>query len=81
MSESTIKKKIFLAKLVDYVVFAAVAAFGLWGILYSDKPVMISAIALAGLFVVNRLGNYTMTKVTILQQELAKVEREKTRAI
>ena len=42
---------------------------------------MISAIALAGLFVVNRLGNYTMTKVTILQQELAKVEREKTRAI
>ena len=70
-----------MAKTLDYLVFAAVAAFGLWGVLYSEKPVMMSAIALAGLFVVNRLGNYTMTKVTILQQDLAKLEREHSKPL
>lgn len=76
MNQGQIKSKILVARTVDFMVFGIVVAFGAWGIFYSGKPALMGGIALAGLFVVNRLGNYTMTKVTILRQDLLKLERE-----
>lgn len=76
MNEGQIKSKILMARAVDYFIFAAVVAFGVWGVMYSGKPAIMGGIALAGLFLVNRLGNYTMTKITILRQEIVKLERE-----
>ena len=77
MNESAIKRKIFTAKALDWFLFASVIGFAYWGVMYSGEPVIMSGIALAGLFIVSKIGNYTMTKVTILRQELTKLEREK----
>ena len=81
MTIGQLRRKIILTRTLDYFVFAAVTAFGVWGVMYSGKPAIMGGIALGGLFVVNRLGNYTITKITIMEQDIARLEREKGKAI
>ena len=64
MDESQLKLRIFLMRLVDWVLLILVFSAGVYSILYAEKNREMMALgSVAALFLVNKLGSYTNTKI------------------
>ena len=64
MDESGLKIRIFLMRLLDWILLLAVFSTGVYAIVYAPKNGEIIALgSVAALFLVNKLGSYTNTKI------------------
>jgi len=76
MNEGQIKTKIFLMQAVDWSLLIAVISVGLYSILYdAGKHKLLIFAAIFGLFLVNKLGNFTVTTIARLRVDLEKQRR------
>jgi hypothetical protein len=65
-----VKTKIFLMQSLDWVMFIAVAAFGVYCALYAERRELMATVALCGLLLVNKLGSHIRTKIAMLNVDL-----------
>ena len=77
MNESQIKSRIFIIRSVDFAFLIAVFGLGYYSVRYSEHGAIMGAVTLAGLFLVNRLGNYSSAKIASLRIQARKLEKEK----
>ena len=82
MDESGLKVRIFIMRLVDWLLLIAVFSTGIYAIVYSPKNGEIIALcSVAALFLVNKLGSYTNTKIAQMRVnfdiEKRRLERER----
>jgi hypothetical protein len=70
MNTGQVKARIFLLKMLDWVVFVAIVATGIYFILNSERSEIIGLGALAGLLLVSKLGDYTKQKIARLTVDL-----------
>ncbi len=70
MDEGQVKTKIFLMQSLDWALFIAVVSLGIYAVLHAENRALMGFAALVGLFLVNKLGNYTMTKINTLRLEM-----------
>jgi hypothetical protein len=75
MNAGSIKVKILIIQLIDWVLLLGVFGMGIYAVLYSDDPTKYGLIALAGLWLLHMLGQYSVTKLTRLRMELSKIEK------
>jgi len=75
MNEGQLKIKIFLIQTLDWSLLIAVFCIGIYGVLYSENKGLMATIALAGLFLVNRLGLITIHKIATLRVDLEQLRR------
>jgi hypothetical protein len=76
MNETQVKIKIFIMRTVDWLLLIAVFATGIWAIVYAEQGEMVALASIVGLFFVNKLGNYTNTKIAAMKVDL-EIERRK----
>ena len=81
MDETGLKVRIFIMRLVDWLLLIAVFTTGIYAIVYSPKNgEMIALGSVAALFLVNKLGSYTNTKIAQMRVnfgiEKRRIERE-----
>lgn len=68
MDESGLKIRIFIMRAVDWMLLLAVFSTGVYAIVYSPKNGEIIALgAVAALFLVNKLGSFTNTKIASMK--------------
>ena len=68
MDDTQLKVKIFLMRLVDWILLIAVFSTGVYAIVYAPKNGEIIALgSVAALFLVNKLGSYTNTKIASMK--------------
>lgn len=79
MSEGNVKTKILIIKSIDWAILIAVFAAGVYGVLYYENHKLMALAAFLGLFLVNRLGNYTTSKIAALKVDMEIEERHKKR--
>ena len=79
MNEGQIKIRIFLIRGADLLFLLAVLFLGLYFVLYSEFDILMGIATIIGLFLVNKSGHYSITKIVILRQELKKLQREHNR--
>lgn len=82
MDDTNLKIKIFLMRLVDWILLIAVFSTGTYAIVYAPKNGEIIALAsVAALFLVNKLGHFTNTKIASMKVdydiEKQRLERER----
>lgn len=70
MNEGQLKTKIFLMRAVDWLLFIAVMAFGVYSVAYAENPGIMIWLALFGLIIVSRFGDFLREKVALLNQIL-----------
>lgn len=70
MNETQVKIKIFLLRLMDWILLLAVSGTAIWAIVYAENGEMIAMASLVGLYLVNRLGHYTNTKIAAMRVDL-----------
>jgi len=70
MNTGQVKVRIFLLKMLDWVVFIAIVATGIYFILNSERSEIIGLGVLAGLLLVSKLGDYTKQKIARLTVDL-----------
>jgi len=70
MNTGQVKTKIFMLKMLDWVVFLAVVFAAGYFIMNSDNSEMIGLSALVGLLVVSKLGDYTKQKIARLNVDM-----------
>ncbi len=75
MTAGSIKVKILIIQLIDWTLLLGVFGMGIYAVLYSDDPAKYGLIALAGLWLLHMLGRYSVTKLTRLRMELAKIKK------
>ena len=75
MSAGSIKLKILIIQLIDWTLLLGVFGMGIYAVLYSDDAAKYGLIALAGLWLLHMLGQYSVTKLTRLRLELEKLKR------
>ncbi len=76
MDEGQVKTKIFLMQSLDWALFIAVVSLGIYAVIYAENRALMGFAALVGLFLVNKLGNYTMMKINTLRLEMKIQKRE-----
>ena len=81
MHESQIKTRIFLIRTVDFAFLIAVFSLGYYSVRYSEQGAIMGAVTLFGLFLVNRLGNYSSARIASLRLQMKKLEKEKKDAL
>ena len=67
MNETRMKIKIFLMRAVDWILLIAVFGTAIYAIVYAEEGEMIALASIVGLFFVNKLGNYTNTKIAAIR--------------
>lgn len=68
MDDTSLKVKILLMRLVDWILLIAVFSTGVYAIVYAPKNGEIIALAsVAALFLVNKLGSFTNTKIASMK--------------
>ena len=82
MDDTQLKIKIFLMRLLDWILLIAVFATGVYAIVYEpENGEIIALAAVAALFLVNKLGSFTNTKIASMKVnfeiEKRKMERER----
>lgn len=70
------KAKIFIIQALDWILFLAVISFGVYSVLYSEKPELMAITALFGLFLVAKFGDYTKKKIARFQVD-ERIERNR----
>ena len=76
MDEGQVKTKIFLMQSLDWALFIAVVSLGIYAVIYAENRALMGFAALVGLFLVSKLGNYTMVKINTLRLEMKIQKRE-----
>jgi uncharacterized membrane protein len=76
MNEGQIKTKIFLIKAADYLLLIAIFCIAIYTYLNPQNINMLVTIILIGLFILNRVGHFTLAKIALLRIELEKLKRE-----
>jgi len=82
MDDTSLKVKIFVMRLIDWILLIAVFSTGTYAIVYAPKNGEIIALAsVAALFLVNKLGSFTNTKIASMKvnYEIAKRTQERER--
>ena len=77
MNEGQIKTRIILIKTADYLLIFAVIGFAIYAFKTGEHLNMMMTGVLLGLLLVNRVGNFTLKKISLLKIELDKIERQK----
>jgi hypothetical protein len=75
MNEEQIKIKIFLIQAVDWSLLIAVFSIGIYCFFDPENRGLMTTIALVGLFLVNRLGQFTINKIAALRADMSKLQR------
>jgi hypothetical protein len=70
MNKGQVKVRIAILKMLDWVVFIAIIATGMYFILNSERSEIIGLGVLAGLLLVSKLGDYTKQKIARLTVDL-----------
>ena len=76
MNEGQIKIKIFLIQVVDWLFLISVFSVGINAVFFSENLNLMVTIFLAGLFLLNGLGQITLNKIATLRMELEKIHNE-----
>jgi len=76
MNVGQIKIRILVIRSIDWSVLLAVFALGGYAVLYSEQATLMGAATLVGLFFVNKLGNFSTTKIKGLQVQLKRLLHE-----
>lgn len=77
MDETGLKVRIFFMRLLDWLLLIAVFSTGIYAIVYSPKNgEMIALASVAALFLVNKLGSYTNTKIAQMRVNF-KIEKQR----
>ena len=76
MNEGQIKIQIILIKSVDYLLLIAVFSLAIYTYLNPQNINMLVTIILLGLFLLNRVGHFTIAKIALLKIDLEKLKRE-----
>ena len=79
MNEGQIKTRIFIIRAIDTSFLLAVFATGVYAVLYSEHGTMMGIVSLIGLFLVNRLGNFSTRKIIDLRDQLKKLQEKDKR--
>ena len=77
MNEGQIKARIFLIKSVDYLLIIAVMSLAVYALNHRENMNLLMTAFLLGLMLVNRVGNFTLSKIAVLRIEMEKLKREK----
>ena len=78
MDDTGLKIRIFIMRLVDWILLLAVFSTGVYAIVYSPKNGEIIALgAVAALFLVNKLGSFTNTKIASMKVNFEIEKRRK----
>ena len=76
MDATQLKIRIFLLRLLDWILLLAVFSTGVYAIVYADQHGEYIALAsVAALFLVNKLGSYTNTKIATMKVNFEIEER------
>lgn len=76
MNEGQIKIKIFLIQVVDWSFLIAVFSVGVYAVLNPENRNLMVAVFLIGLFLLNRFGEKSLSKIASLRMELDKLHNE-----
>jgi len=74
-SQKQLKVKIFLIRLIDWSIIIAITAFGISYTLSSKNPQIAALIAIIGLAIVNRFGQWSVTEIARLQTILRRLQK------
>jgi len=77
MNEGQIKTQIFLIKAADSLLVVVVFGLAIYTYLNPQNMNMMVTLVILGLFILNRLGHFTLDKIARLRHDLDKLEREK----
>jgi len=75
MNPGTIKTKIFILQLLDWVLLIGVMGGGIYAVLHSANRPLIAVLALAGLILVNQFGQWSLTKIAGHKHTLKQLQR------
>jgi len=70
MNKGQVKIRIFLLQMLDWLMFIAITAAGIYLLLNSDRPAMVGLAVLAGLLLVSKVGDYTKQKIARLNVDM-----------
>ena len=76
MNEGQIKIKIFLIQVVDWSFLIAVFSVGVYAVLNPENRNLMVTVFLIGLFLLNRFGEKSLSKIASLRMELDKLHNE-----
>ncbi len=76
MNEGQIKIKIFLIQVVDWSFLIAVFSIGVYAVLNPENRNLMVTVFLIGLFLLNRFGEKSLSKIASLRMELDKLHIE-----
>ena len=76
MNETRIKIKIFILRLIDWILLIAVFGTAVWAIVYAEHGEVIAMASLVGLLLVSKLGSYTNTKIAAMRVDM-EIERRR----
>jgi len=75
MNKGQLKTRIFLIRAVDMSLLIIVFTIGIYSVLYAENKELMATATLVGLFLVNRLGNFSTAKIATLRVDLEKQQR------
>ena len=75
MNAGQIKTKILIIRLVDWSLLITVFCMGGYSIFYAENPEIMGLAALFGLYLLNLLGKFSVTKIAGLRVDLDKLQR------
>jgi hypothetical protein len=75
MTPGTIKTKIFILRLIDWLLLLGVMGGGIYAILNSENRPLMAVLALAGLIIVNQFGHWSLTKIAAHRHTLKQLQR------
>ncbi len=75
MNQSTIKIKIFILQIIDWSLLIGVMGGGIYATTNSENRTLAAILTMLGLAVVNQFGQWSITKIAILRQDLKQLER------
>ncbi len=70
MKEEQLKTRIYLLRSLDWILFLAVIAFGIYAFLYAENRFLMAVITMIGLLIVHWVGNYTYEKSATMRVNL-----------
>jgi hypothetical protein len=77
MNEGQIKTQIILIKAADYLLLIAIISIAIYTYLNPQNINMLLTIILIALFILNRVGHFSLARIALLKVQLEKLEREK----
>lgn len=75
MNPGSIKTKIFILQLIDWLLLIGVMGGGIYAVLHSENRPLIAVLALIGLVFVNQFGQWSLTKIAAHRHDLKKIQR------